>query len=142
MFQMKSSWVYFSVEADSPNSLFAKILWPALLPCGFSIRIFLLDQMELEIPTPVSHPPCSVTCPRSHVAYPPFKKIGRIKKIANFNEIILFIRTKIRERVWQAHFKQKWVCQIKLKKTFYLQEKLPQTMQYFIKNLIRFSFPC
>jgi len=57
--------------------------WPALLARGFPIRTLLFGcYMELDLPTPESHPPSWGTLPPSCMAYPPPKMHCKYRKLA------------------------------------------------------------
>ncbi len=62
-------------------SLVVSFFWPALLATGFSIRILIFDQMELELPGPASHLPSQGTCLHRRMVYPPPKYVCKYMKI-------------------------------------------------------------
>jgi len=87
--------VYFPFEVNSPNIKFA-IFWQASQ--GFSIRILLFGYMELDLPTPVFHPPSWGAHLCSGTASPPLNMFVSISKMAKFGEIT-FNNEKTRETV-------------------------------------------
>ncbi len=78
---IKSSWMYFPIEVDSPNKHLANFFLGSFARLdsfarqGFSVRILLFGLIWLDLPTPVSHPPSEGTCWHSWVACPPPKYI-------------------------------------------------------------------
>jgi len=115
MCSVKSSWVNFSIEVSSTNSLFAEFFWPSLLVKGFSLRILMLCWMELDLPTPVSPYTSHCTCPPSHATYLPSKIQMQVYIICKFRQNHFKNKNKNqrgreREKVWLAHFWQQWVC--------------------------------
>jgi hypothetical protein len=49
--------VYFSIIVNSRNKIYAEFFWPALPAKRLSITVLQFGSMELDLPTPVSHPP-------------------------------------------------------------------------------------
>jgi hypothetical protein len=59
----------------------------------FSIRIPQFGWMELDLPTPVSHPPSKGMCLPSHVTYPLLKhKFARVKNLQNLVKLLFCIK--------------------------------------------------
>ncbi len=98
MHLIKSSWVNFSIEWVSSNSLFVKFFLPALLARGLVLNKDPTAWLDGAWLANKCIPPWEM-CLSSWAAYPPQK--------------FFFIKTKIRERVWEAHFLQQWVHQMR-----------------------------
>jgi hypothetical protein len=91
----KSSWLHFSIEENSPNTIFVKFLWLSLRARRFSIRILLFGEMELDLPKPVSNPLSQISRPGGHRAYPLQKYIGKYKKnYQNLAKTLFYIKQK------------------------------------------------
>jgi hypothetical protein len=90
--------MHFSNEVKSPNPLFVKLLCPASLAKGLSIRIPLFGYMELDLehlyPTLLSE---ECTCTAAWHTHPKHT-IASIKEFAKFYEIT-FLFDKYEKKV-------------------------------------------
>ncbi len=67
---------------NSQNKLYAEFFWPALPAKRLSITVLQFGSMELDLPTPVSHPPSQGTYPHGRMAYPPPKMCLQVLKMS------------------------------------------------------------
>ena len=65
--------------------------------------MLLLGWMELDMPTPVSHPPSWGICANSHTVYPTQKMLARVNKLQNLVKS-LFMMTKKQTEVEKLAF--------------------------------------
>ncbi len=134
MHLIRSSWTYFNVEVNSPKSSFAEFFLarphsPGVLNKNQTIWLDAARPCSTHIPplfpwnTPMQlH---SIPTPRNTFA--------SIEKLTKFVEITYLIKTSVRERVQQTHFRQQRVCWTwnltfsLVLKTQYLQKKLTKS---------------